>query len=100
MILAAAIMLFSAGAAYSVSKDRQLEFSSSAFGNVIFNGSLHAGVGKACDDCHNLDAFPMQKKGVANISMQGMMEGNRCGICHNGKVAFGVDDNCARCHRQ
>ena len=100
LIIAAAIMVFSAGAAFSVSKDRQLKFVGSGFGNVIFNGSIHAGVGKVCEDCHNLDAFPMQKKGVANISMEDILEGNYCGFCHNGKIAFEVDSHCAICHRQ
>ena len=94
------MVVFSAGAAVAVPQGRQIEFAGSALGNVVFNGSIHAGMGKVCEDCHNLDVFPMQKKGVSNISIEGMMEGNQCGFCHDGKVAFGVDDNCMKCHRQ
>lgn len=100
LILVAVLMVFSAGAAIAVPKGTQVEFASSALGNVIFNGAIHAGIGKLCEDCHNLSLFPMQKKGVANISMKDMMEGNFCGFCHNGKVAFGVDANCMKCHKQ
>ncbi len=100
MILAAVLVMFSAGAAVAVPRGKQIEFAGDGLGNVVFNGSVHAGMGKVCEDCHNLDIFPMQQKGVANISIKDMMEGNQCGFCHNGKVAFGVADNCMKCHRQ
>ena len=99
LILAAALVVYSAGAALAVPQGTLIEFDSAALGNVVFNGSVHAGMGKVCEDCHNLDIFPMQKTGVANISMEGMMEGNLCGFCHDGKTAFGVDDNCIKCHK-
>lgn len=49
-----------------------------------------------CKVCH-LDIVK-PKKGSNNIDMKKIEEGKVCGACHNGKLAFGVKDNCKRCH--
>jgi c(7)-type cytochrome triheme protein len=47
-----------------------------------------------CYACHD-DVFPMRRGGTP--TMAAMSKGESCGLCHNGKIAFGVD-TCHRCH--
>lgn len=50
-----------------------------------------------CYACHDA-IFPM-KKDAPPTSMLEIDSGRACGVCHNGKVAFGVDfGTCSRCH--
>ena len=47
-----------------------------------------------CSNCH--PAIFVPQKGANNISMAGILMGEKCGVCH-GKVAFPVSE-CVRCH--
>lgn len=47
-----------------------------------------------CSNCHPAIFIP--KKGANQISMAGILMGQKCGVCH-GKVAFPVSE-CRRCH--
>ncbi len=49
----------------------------------------------ACDNCH--EKIFKQKAGTAKITMQAILKGQYCGVCH-GKVAFPPTINCNRCH--
>jgi len=49
-----------------------------------------------CTNCH--DEIFVPEKGANQISMAGILLGQKCGACH-GKVAFPVAD-CRRCHSQ
>ena len=49
-----------------------------------------------CSNCH--DEIFLPEKGANQMSMAGILLGQRCGVCH-GKVAFPVSD-CRRCHSQ
>ena len=49
-----------------------------------------------CTNCH--DEIFVPEKGKNQISMAGILLGQKCGVCH-GKVAFPVTD-CRRCHSQ
>lgn len=49
-----------------------------------------------CTNCH--DEIFVPQKGANQISMAGILLGQKCGVCH-GKVAFPVSD-CRRCHAQ
>lgn len=48
-----------------------------------------------CANCHPLIFIP--QKGANPISMQAIIQGEYCGVCH-GKVAFPPTMNCGRCH--
>ncbi len=52
-----------------------------------------------CYACHNT-IFPMKEEGTKPITMAEISAGKSCGLCHNGKIAFGGDDlgTCSRCH--
>ncbi len=49
-----------------------------------------------CTNCH--DEIFTPEKGGNQISMAGILLGQKCGVCH-GKVAFPISD-CRRCHAQ
>ena len=49
-----------------------------------------------CTNCH--DEIFVPEKGRNQISMAGILLGQKCGVCH-GKVAFPVSE-CRRCHSQ
>lgn len=68
-------------------------------GNVIFSHEAHvAGMGLKCNECH--DKLYTNAKQHKKISMKQMQKGKSCGACHNGKAAFGVTGDCAKCHKK
>ncbi len=66
---------------------------------VLFNHEKHVtATGRKCSGCH-FGVFQM-KKGSNKMNMRKLTKGHFCGACHNGKIAFDVEDrtNCTRCH--
>ena len=49
-----------------------------------------------CKVCHADLGFKF-KAGGSDINMSKVMEGQFCGACHNGEIAWGVE-NCNTCH--
>lgn len=49
-----------------------------------------------CKVCHN--DIVIMKRGENKITKEGILQGKWCGACHNGKIAFAVEDQCERCH--
>jgi len=50
-----------------------------------------------CNVCHP-GLYPM-KGGETAVTMDEISEQKSCGVCHNGRVAWGVSlETCARCH--
>jgi len=88
------------GNALAVGTGKSLEFKGSPMGTVVFDGTTHKNAGLACSDCHNPEIFPKMKQGTVKITMNDLNAGKYCGRCHNGKKAFMIKDNCARCHHQ
>jgi len=66
-----------------------------AVGKVPFSHSAHGGM-FGCGSCH--PKLYEKKRGNKNVTMQAMERGASCGACHNGKKAFSVKGDCARCH--
>ncbi|CAK8721825.1 C(7)-type cytochrome triheme domain-containing protein [Candidatus Electrothrix laxa] len=69
----------------------------------LFSHKAHVtGAGLQCTSCHN-GIFEMSAS-TAKINNDfnkiSFQEGKYCGACHNGSVAFGVQDeaSCSRCH--
>jgi len=68
-------------------------------GDVIFSHESHvSGRGIKCTQCH--DKLYTDAKQHRKISMKEMRSGKSCGACHNGKTAFSVKGDCAKCHRK
>jgi len=68
---------------------------------VLFSHKTHVeDMGFECDSCHD-SLFAMASlaaEGNADFNMAGLYAGKYCGGCHNGKMAFASDTQCARCH--
>jgi c(7)-type cytochrome triheme protein len=62
-------------------------------GKVVFSHNLH---GTRCNECH--PKLFEKKSSRKFITMSAMERGVSCGACHNGKKAFSVKGDCARCH--
>ena len=63
--------------------------------NVVFPHAVHL-QWLECNNCHT--AIFQPKKGANKTSMDKILRGESCGVCH-GSVAFPVND-CERCHTQ
>lgn len=71
---------------------------SEAFPPSIFQHWVHR-VRYRCYVCHPAP-FEMEL-GANAVTMDAIRNGQFCGACHNGRVAFGIElQNCERCHRQ
>ena len=67
--------------------------------NVAFSHETHVnGVALECTECHS--KLYTNAAGHKHTSMKQMKEGKSCGACHNGKQAFSVKGDCAKCHNQ
>jgi c(7)-type cytochrome triheme protein len=50
----------------------------------------------ACKSCHSDIGFPF-KAGGSKVNMLNIINGEYCGACHNGQIAWSVE-NCDLCH--
>ena len=68
-------------------------------GNTVFSHESHVdGVGLKCQECHpKLYTNAKQHK---KATMKEMQKGKSCGSCHDGKKAFSVKGDCAKCHKK
>lgn len=62
---------------------------------VIFPHWFHR-IRFRCKVCHHELGFKM-RAGANDITMDEIIDGNYCGMCHNGNIAWSVD-NCDLCH--
>ncbi len=95
---AAALAVISVVAAHAEYGDVVLNDRSETGGvrPVIFPHWVHRTVFK-CQVCHAELGFKM-KVGGNRITMADVYSGRYCGECHDGKTAWGIEDNCGRCH--
>lgn len=63
---------------------------------AVFSHKIHLGMDFKCNACHT-KLFPF-KSTPLQVSMAAMESGKGCGGCHNGKDAFSVAGDCAKCH--
>ena len=68
-------------------------------GDVVFSHDAHvSGAEQKCTSCHaKLYTNAKQHK---KVTMKEMQKGKSCGACHNGKTAFSVKGDCAKCHKK
>ena len=68
---------------------------------VIFSHKTHVeDLGFPCDMCHD-SLFEMQNlkaQESEDFTMDSLYKGKYCGACHDGKMAFASNTQCARCH--
>jgi len=66
-------------------------------GDVLFSHDGHVrGAGLMCTNCH--DALYITTGKSVAATMADMRKGKSCGVCHDGKKAFGVGADCQKCH--
>lgn len=65
-------------------------------GNVTFSHKFHTSM-FGCKECHPKRFIP--GPGNKHFTMDEMGKGKACGGCHNGNMAFSVNDNCGKCHK-
>jgi len=77
-------------------KPREIQFKIKGIEPVTFSHEFHTAA-YSCKDCHTR-VFPF-KAGTKHYTMASMETGKSCGACHNGKEAFTVAGDCAKCHK-
>lgn len=67
---------------------------------VIFSHDAHLEKGISCAVCHNglfeMRALAAQEE--PDFNMDALYQGQYCGACHAGNMAFAANTECARCH--
>jgi c(7)-type cytochrome triheme protein len=93
-------LVFISSDGFAVPSGKTVEFKDGSAGKVVFSGSIHAGKGLKCMECHP-KIFPM-KKTTEELKMSEMNAGKYCGECHNGKRAFSTNNpaDCSKCHKK
>jgi c(7)-type cytochrome triheme protein len=76
-------------------REHEVQMTAAGLPPVVFPHWLHR-IWFQCKVCHE-DVFVTKRRGN-DISMAHILEGRQCGVCHNGKTAFGLTDDCFRCH--
>ncbi len=68
-------------------------------GPVTFRHATHVTASTTCRTCH---PKPFAMKGTAPLPDGAMHEPGACGMCHDGKRSFSVEDEakCVRCHAE
>jgi c(7)-type cytochrome triheme protein len=78
-----------------IMKSHAVEMEAEGVAPALYPHWLHR-IWYECKVCHD-DVFKM-KRWVNRISQKDIIEGRQCGVCHDGKTAFGADTECERCH--
>lgn len=70
-------------------------------GKVTFSHEKHLQKNPKCTDCHT-KIFKMKRGTTPDFTKANMKQGQNCGTCHNGQVAFSVNDqgSCDKCHKK
>ena len=96
--MAACIVLTTAGAALAAVGGGDITMKNKG-GDVVFSHELHVeGAQLECTQCH--EKLYLSVKQHKAVSMKQMQKGKSCGLCHNGKKAFSVKGDCAKCHKK
>lgn len=77
-------------------KPKDINFNLKGVSTATFSHSFHTQA-YGCKDCHT-KIFPF-KAVVGKATMNDMVNGKSCGVCHNGKDAFASTGDCNKCHK-
>lgn len=77
-------------------KSPELSYNTEPVNKAVFSHAFHTQA-YGCKDCHPATVKPDRSQNK-RTSMSEMEKGRSCGICHNGKDAFSVKGDCAKCH--
>ncbi len=107
LTMTAATLVFAATlAAQGLAKipdDLEIPRSADSPGQVVFNHTTHVDAANPdCTVCHP-KVFRILKSSRAArtpIVHARMEKGQQCGMCHDGKKAFALEDDCTNCHKE
>lgn len=92
------LVLFMQSAVWAKIGGGDITFHVPGAANVLYSHDDHVGkFGLKCKQCHHLIYTTVA--GHLKATMAEMQNGKSCGTCHNGKNAFDVRNNCAKCHK-
>jgi len=74
---------------------KELSYPSGGLSPAIFSHETHTAMFE-CNNCHT--ALFKFKKGGSGMKMDDLYQGEFCGSCHNGEMAFGATE-CQNCHK-
>ena len=78
--------------------DRVYDKGKDSPGPVVFSHQTHVAIAdNKCTGCHPAP-FRMLKP-AGKMTHDDMNAGRSCGLCHDGKAATGVQDDCEHCHK-
>lgn len=98
LAVVAGIVLLGAGSALAAVGGGEVTLKNTG-GDVIFSHEVHVeGMVLACTECH--DKLYTSAKQHKIVAMKQMEKGKSCGACHDGKKAFSVKGDCAKCHKK
>ena len=98
LAIAALSVLLSGGVAFAVVGGGDLTMKNDG-GDVVFSHDVHVKTaGLTCRDCHT--KLYLDSKKHTTVTMAEMEKGKSCGTCHDDTAAFGVKENCEKCHTQ
>lgn len=98
LAIAALSVLLSGGVAFAVVGGGDLTMKNDG-GDVVFSHDVHVRTaGLSCQDCHT--KLYLDSKKHTTVTMEEMENGKSCGTCHDDTTAFGVKENCEKCHTQ
>lgn len=86
-----------------VPDDLKIPKSTDSPGQVVFNHTTHVdATNPDCTTCHP-KTFRIVKASRTTrppISHARMEKGQQCGMCHDGKKAFSLEEDCTFCHKE
>ena len=99
LVVPALLFLFGGTAAIAVVGGGDVTLKAKGAGDVLFSHDQHAEkAALGCKECHT--RLYLDVKQHRNSTMKEMARGKSCGACHDGKRAFGVKGDCAKCHKK
>lgn len=93
------VVLLISGAGLAVIGGGDVVFKAGKAADVVFSHRKHVeDLGLKCTECH--DGLYLSKGKNKKVTMAQMRQGESCGACHNGKMAFDVKGKCSQCHKR
>lgn len=96
-----AVSLLIISYAWAVTGGGEIAFDVEGMPKVVFSHDSHVGTAKKkCSECHYAIYTNHAQHKV--VGMAAMRAGKSCGVCHDGKKAFGVSSrrDCEKCHKK
>ena len=99
LLLSMFVITLWCGTALAVVGGGDITMKAGKAGDAVFSHDVHAAsIGLGCRQCHPRPY--LDTKQHKKVTMKEMQQGKSCGLCHDGKEAFSVKGDCAKCHKK